>query len=356
MRKYVVIIDDSELNREILSDILEEDFTILEAENGQEGIELIEKQQDDIAVVLLDLCMPVYDGYEVLKILHKKKLVNQIPILIITGDHSPESERRCFELGASDFIHRPFDRRLVIKRVQNMVDLYACKNDLEEKVRIQTRKLERQAQKLLKTNKEIISIMGNVVESRNLESGAHISRVKGYTRILANNLMKLCPQYGLNSQKIDVIAEASALHDLGKIAISDTILLKPGRLTPEEFEIMKTHTTEGCALLERMGSVWDKKYRKTSYEICRYHHERFDGRGYPDHLEGNNIPLSAQIVSIADVYDALVNERCYKDAFAPEKAYNMIVNGECGTFNPDILKSFEKSRNEFEVFTKKSKR
>ena len=244
---------------------------------------------------------------------------------------------------------------LVRKRVQNAAEHYAYRNELEAKVEEQTnvlrkayRTLKSQAEQLKRRNQDIIEILGTVVEYRNLESGEHVKRVGEYTRILAETFMVEYPEYGLTQDKINVIVSASALHDIGKITIPDSILLKPGRLTKEEFEYMKSHTTRGCELLESMKNVLDTQYKKVSYEICRHHHERFDGKGYPDGLAGDAIPLPAQLVSVADVYDALVNERCYKDAFSPEEAFHMIVNGECGVFSPRLMEVFRKVRPEFE--------
>ena len=208
--------------------------------------------------------------------------------------------------------------------------------------------MKSQAEQLKRRNQDIIEILGTVVEYRNLESGEHVKRVGEYTRILAETFMVEYPEYGLTQEKINVIVSASALHDIGKITIPDSILLKPGRLTKDESEYMKSHTTRGCELLESMKNVLDPQYEKVSYEICRHHHERFDGKGYPDGLVGDAIPLSAQLVSVADVYDALVNERCYKDAFPPEEAFHMIVNGECGVFSPRLMEVFRKVRPEFE--------
>lgn len=229
------------------------------------------------------------------------------------------------------------------------------KNNLEERVAEQTsviseqyNLLKHQADQLAKSNVSIIEILGTIVEYRNLESGEHIQRVKSYTRILGEQLMEDYPEYNLTSKQLNVIVSASALHDVGKIAIPDSILLKPGRLTKEEFEYMKEHTTKGCEIINNIRGVWSEEYAKASYEICRHHHERYDGRGYPDGLLGENIPISAQLVAVADVYDALVNERVYKSAFSADKAFNMIINGECGTFSPKLMDCFTKCRDRFE--------
>lgn len=219
---------------------------------------------------------------------------------------------------------------------------------LEELVALQTSVLQKQAQELRRMNERIIETMSNVVEFRNLESGDHVRRVKDFTRILAGYVARLYPEYHLNEEDVDVITAAAAMHDVGKIAISDAVLLKPGRLTEEEFAVMKTHTIKGCEIIDMLGDIQEGDYGRTSYQICRYHHERYDGKGYPEGLKGEEIPIAAQIVSVADVYDALVSERCYKSAYTPAEAYNMIMRGECGQFSPKLLVCLEKAREEFE--------
>jgi putative two-component system response regulator len=244
--------------------------------------------------------------------------------------------------------------------VENIEELYSYKKDLEQKLKQQTGTLRRQydllqkqAAELQQKNKNIIDILGTVVECRDMESGEHIQRVKGYTEILANEMMKTYPEYNLTPKKIEIIVSASALHDIGKIAIPDRILNKPGKLTNDEYEYMKSHTLRGCEILKNIKGVWDQEYSRYSYEICRYHHERYDGRGYPDGLKEDQIPISAQLVSIADVYDALVNERVYKDAYPKDKAFQMITQGECGVFSPKLLEAFRNVRQEFEELVEK---
>ena len=355
MKNKVLIVDDALINRDILKEILKDTYDILEAEDGKTALEILDAENNEISAILLDLLMPVMDGFQVLEELNARKVIEKIPVLVISGENSTQNEQRCFELGIADFIGKPFNAHLVRKRVQNAAEHYAYRNELEAKVEEQTnvlrkayRTLKNQAEQLMRRNQDIIEILGTVVEYRNMESGEHVKRVGEYTRILAETFMVVYPEYGLTQDKINVIVSASALHDIGKITIPDSILLKPGRLTKEEFEYMKSHTTRGCELLESMKNVLDTQYRKVSYEICRHHHERFDGKGYPDGLAGDTIPLTAQLVSVADVYDALVNERCYKDAFSPEEAFHMIVNGECGVFSPRLMEVFRKVRPEFE--------
>lgn len=355
MKNKILIVDDSLMNRDILSEMLKDSYDILEAVDGNEALKIIDEQKNNISAILLDLIMPVMDGFQVLQELNKSKLVDKIPVLIISGENSTQNEEKCFDLGVADFIGKPFNARLVKKRVQNVSEHYAYRNKLEEKVEEQTnvlrkayKTLKNQSEQLKRRNQDIIQILGAVVEYRNLESGEHVKRVGEYTRILAESFMTEYPEYGLTQDKINVIVYASALHDIGKITIPDSILLKPGRLTKDEFEYMKSHTTRGCELLESMKNVFDPDYEKVSYEICRHHHERFDGKGYPDGLAGDAIPISAQLVSVADVYDALINERCYKDAYSKDEAFRMIVNGECGVFSPRLMEAFRKVRIDFE--------
>ena len=355
MRNKILIVDDSFINRELLTEMLEDEYEVITCENGLQALELMEENYNELAIILLDLVMPVLDGVGFLKALQNKPIMKDIPILVISGETNVETEIKCFDYGVFDFIKKPFDNRLVKKRIKNAVDLYMYKNNLEERVAKQTsviseqyNLLKHQADQLAKSNVSIIEILGTIVEYRNLESGEHIQRVKSYTRILGEQLMEDYPEYNLTSKQLNVIVSASALHDVGKIAIPDSILLKPGRLTKEEFEYMKEHTTKGCEIINNIRGVWSEEYAKASYEICRHHHERYDGRGYPDGILGENIPISAQLVAVADVYDALVNERVYKSAFSADKAFNMIINGECGTFSPKLMDCFTKCRDRFE--------
>ena len=284
MKNKVLIVDDALMNRDILKEILKDTYDILEAEDGKAALEILNVEYNEISAILLDLVMPVMDGFQVLEELNARKMIEKIPVLVISGENSTQNEQRCFELGIADFIGKPFNVHLVRKRVRNAAEHYAYRNELEAKVEEQTnvlrkayRTLKSQAEQLKRRNQDIIEILGTVVEYRNLESGEHVKRVGEYTRILAETFMMEYPEYGLTQDEINVIVSASALHDIGKITISDSILLKPGRLTKDEFEYMKSHTTRGCELLESMKNVLDPKYEKVSHEICRHHHERYDG-------------------------------------------------------------------------------
>lgn len=251
-------------------------------------------------------------------------------------------------MGVTDFIHRPFNDRLVKKRVDNVCSLFNIHNELEETVRIQTQSLLETNKLLAQSKENVIDILGTMVEYRNFESGEHVKRVKKYTKILADKVMERYIEYQLDKHKVEMIVSASALHDIGKIAISDAILLKPGKLTVEEFEIMKTHTIKGTEILNNIHDVWDAEYEKIVKEICHYHHERYDGNGYPDRLMGDMIPISAQIVAIADVYDSLTHERIYKKAIDKQTAFDMIMNDECGVFSAKIKDCLANVRKEFE--------
>lgn len=362
MRNTILIVDDMEMNREILTEILQDEYEVIPAKDGIQALEIIRDRHSELALLLLDLLMPNMDGFSVLKTLRQPEwegCMSHIPVLIISSEHSVNVERECFEYGISDFISKPFDNVLVKRRVKNIVDLFLYKNELEERVARQTKELQNQyemlmeqANKLQESNDRIIDVLGTVVEYRNMESGEHIRRVREFSRILARQMMLRYPEYGLTPAKVETIAAASALHDIGKIAIPDHILLKPGRLTESECECMKAHSTSGCDILDNIRDIWDEDYGNISYEICRHHHERHDGNGYPDGLQGDEIPVSAQIVSLADVYDALVSKRIYKDAFSKEITYQMIMTGKCGVFSPKLLKCFEEVQEEFEELSR----
>jgi len=360
MRDKVLIVEDAELNREILEEILGSDYSIIKAEDGKKALKLLGEYYNEIVVVLLDLIMPGMNGFEVMDVMKERGWTEKIPILVISGETEIETERKCFEYGVSDFIRKPFDNSLVRKRVTNIVALFQYQNELEDKVKKRTQMLRKQnellklqAEELKKSNEKIIDVFGTVVEYRNTESGEHIRRVKGFTEILARELMREYPEYNLTEEQIEIITVASSLHDVGKIAIPDSILLKPGKLTNKEFEYMKSHTIRGSELLESIRDIWDVRYQKVAYEICRHHHERYDGKGYPDGLVGEAIPISAQIVSVADVYDALISERVYKGSFSKDEAFHMILSGECGIFSPKLLECLRNVKKEYEELADK---
>ncbi len=347
MEKNVILIaDDVEINRTMLSCIFEEQYDILEAADGVETIELLEKSNDILSLIFLDLIMPNKSGLDVLEYMFEKGYMNRIPVIMITGEATSENEVKAYEYGVSDIIYKPFNSKVVMRRAQNIIELFQNRIDIESKLEKRTRQLRESKEKLERTNEFLVNALSSVVEFRSLESGEHIKRVKYFTRILLKYVKSEFPEYNLTDESLNLIVNASALHDLGKVAIPDSILLKPGKLTKEEFEEMKKHTIYGCQLLENFKQE-ENEFYGYCYDICRYHHERYDGNGYPDRLRGDEIPIWAQVVSIVDVYDALVSKRVYKAAYAVEEAVNMIRNNECGVFSPTIMACFEMAKSEF---------
>ena len=330
IRQLILIVDDSEVNRTLLSEMLKDDFRILEASNGRECLDALEQYGMGISLVLLDINMPVMDGFEVLVQMNRNHWIEDIPVVMISSDDTESNIKRAYDMGVSDYIRRPFDAQIVFRRVFNTIKLYAKQRRLITLVTDQIDEKE-------KNNQIMIRILSQIVEFRNGESGLHVEHINILTGLLLERLVQKTDHYDLTWSDQYMITLASALHDIGKIGIDDKILNKPDRLTKEEFEIMKSHTLIGASILENLGLYQEEPLIKTAYQICRWHHERYDGKGYPDGLRGDEIPISAQVVSVADVYDALVNERVYKKAITHEKAIEMILNGECGVFNPILL-------------------
>ena len=329
--KYrILVVDDSEMNREILSEILSEEYDIIEADSGDTCIDMLRKYETGISLVLLDIVMPGMDGFGVLNYMNRHHYLEDIPVIMISSEDSAEIVRRAYEMGVSDYINRPFDAGVVHRRVYNTIKLYAKQRRLIALITNQVYEKE-------KNNRMMVGILSQIVEFRNGESGSHVLNINIFTGMLLESLVQKTDKYNITWSERLLITTASALHDIGKIGIDDKILNKPGRLTDEEFKIMQNHTIIGASILENMGSYQDEELMKVAYQICRWHHERYDGKGYPDGLKGDEIPISAQVVSLADVYDALVSERVYKKAYSHEKAIEMIINGECGCFNPILL-------------------
>ncbi len=331
----ILIVDDEEINRELLSSVFSDQYNTIQAENGEDALKLLESDKT-ITAVLLDIIMPVMDGIDVLKAMNANGLLKRIPVFLITAENSGEKLIECYELGAVDVINKPFMSAFLKARVNNVIELYRHRNSLEALVDEQVRKLRR-------INQDTVEMLATVVEFRDCESGEHVKRIRGLTEILMIKLGEMFPEYKMSRGEIEKISYASVLHDVGKIAIPDSILNKPGKLTNDEFEIMKTHTVKGGAILENIPSLLDDDLFRYSYDIARHHHERWNGRGYPDGLKGDEISIWSQVVSVADVYDALTSPRVYKAAYSVEKSVQMIVGGECGEFNPKLMQAFEAS-------------
>lgn len=329
LKEKILIADDSEMNQMLLEEILSDKYEYVMAKDGTEAVDILEKNAD-IDLVMLDINMPKMDGFGVLEIMNLRHWISEVPVIIISSESDVDFIRRGYDLGASDYISRPFDLTVVRRRVENTIMLYARQKRL-------VRLVEEQVYEREKTNNTMINILSHVIEYRNNESGQHILHVRMMTDILLRRLIEITDKYPLTETDISMIASVSALHDIGKISVPKAILNKPGKLDPEEWEIMKSHAAIGDSMLYDIGMQQSETLMNLAHEICRWHHERWDGRGYPDGLKGDEIPISAQVVAMADVYDALTSERCYKKSFDHATAIKMITNGECGAFNPLLI-------------------
>ncbi|WP_087065619.1 diguanylate cyclase [Intestinibacillus massiliensis] len=332
----VLIVDDTEMNRSMLADMLSEEYDILEASTGAEAAKVLQKRNDDISLVLLDIVMPEMDGFEVLELMERNGWLNRIPVITISSETASAYIDHAYDLGASDYINRPFDEKTVQRRVRNTIMLYSKQKALEGMVAEQMVEKER-------NNFLMVEILSNIVEFRNGESGLHVLHIRTLTEIFLRKLQEITDKYPLPAARMALIINASALHDVGKISIPEEILNKPGRLTDEEFAVMKTHSMQGASIMQDALQRHEEELIQIAYNICRWHHERWDGRGYPDGLRGDDIPIEAQVVALADVYDALTSERVYKPAYPHEEALRMILRGECGAFNPLLMQCLQEA-------------
>lgn len=349
-RTTILVADDMKVNRKILANIFNEQYKILEAADGEEAIQIFEKQKDEIALLFLDLAMPKKTGLDVLEYMQQNKLIEEIPVIMITGEATTASEIQAYEAGVSDIVYKPFEAKIVMRRAQNLIDLFYHKRYMECEIQKQREAIEEkskeveESRKILANNNEfLLNALSSVVEFRSHESGNHIERVKYFTSVLLKHLRELYPEYNLSDSQVRMIIQASSLHDIGKIAIPDNILQKPKELDKEEQDIMQKHTIYGCEILEKFKQS-DNEFYMYCYDICRYHHERYDGMGYPDGLVGEQIPIWAQIVAVADVFDDLVSARAYRMAYDSETAARMILDGECGIFSKKVLDCFDAAR------------
>lgn len=328
-KQKILIVDDSEMNRAILTGILDDGYDFLEAENGLQALDVLRAHRD-ISLVLLDIVMPELDGFGVLSVMGEQHWIDQTPVIMISAESDSMLVERAYQLGATDYISRPFDKSVVRRRVINTLMLYGKQKHLMRMITEQVYRRE-------KSNRLMTGILSHIVEFRNAESGPHVQHIQTVSELLLRQLARKTDRYPLTEDDIALISTASALHDIGKISIPDSILNKPGKLTAEEFEVVKTHAAVGASILQNLPMTQDEPLIQVAYQICRWHHERYDGHGYPDGLVGDQIPITAQVVSLADVYDALTGERCYKKAYPHETAVRMIQNGECGVFNPLLI-------------------
>ncbi len=353
MPDTILIVDDDELNRAILDNIFSSEYSIEEAENGRQGLAKLMDQPERICAVLLDVVMPVMDGIETLRTMNALGMTEQIPVFLITAESGDGTLKEAYSLGVMDVILKPVVPYVVQRRIDSVIELFRARKRLRNKVVEQQTEIFQQAQQIIELNMGMIEALSTAIEFRSGESGSHVRRIHDITEYMLRHTELGA---GLSGEEIQHIAMASIMHDVGKIAIPDAILNKPGRLTPEEFEVMKTHTLQGAVLLEKIPQMKSHKAFLYAYDIARHHHERWDGGGYPDGLKGEEISVWAQIVSLADVYDALISKRVYKDAYQVEEALEMIQTGKCGVFNPRLLESFLKVEKELRnLYHKKEK-
>lgn len=346
----VLIVDDEEQNRFLLKQYLENDYNVIEAADGKEAVEYIDKYGLEIGIILLDIIMPEMDGFQVLDYLNDYGYMPLIPVILITADSNLGNEKRAFEAGVSDFIAKPFSPVIVSKRVHNVIDLFARSANLQklveektEEVYTQSELLMEQEQQLKQNNDILMEGLSTIVEFRAIRTGEHIYKMKEIIRMLCSLYQTHRPELNITEEDIKAISLGGVIHDIGMVAISDEILNKPTSLTHEEYEQVKCHTGYGVIILQKFEGLSDKKFLDYATEICYHHHERIDGTGYPDGLKGDDIPYYVQIVSLADVYDALTSAQPYRKAYTHEEAVEMILNGECGAFSDELIAMFKLS-------------
>ncbi len=354
IKESLLVVDDNEINRAVLVGTFQDEYNIIEAENGKEALDILLQEKNSISAILLDIVMPVMDGFAFLEEFKKRSLTGVIPVFLITADTSERNMYRGYQLGVMDIIEKPIVPYFVKRRVNSIIELFRARKSLSQTVRHQHGQIMEKDEEINKLNYALIETLSTAIELRSGESGSHVKRLSRLTRFLLLELREICPdQIKVTDEEIEQIAAAAIMHDVGKIAISDAILNKPGKLTAEEFEIMKTHTIKGCEILSLVPNYQDNVLYRYAYDICRHHHERWDGGGYPDGLKGDEITIWSQVVSIADVFDALTSERVYKKAFPVDTAVDMIYSGQCGKFNPFLLKAFEEVLKKYDYAAQK---
>lgn len=349
-RDTVLIIENIEINRVLFGQMLEKEYQIAEGKNGLEGIQYIEEHPDDIILVLLNIGMPLMDSCQVMEYMQRNGYMQKIPVILIMCDDDDEAIERGYAFGATDVIKPPFQANIIIQRVHNIIELYQYRKNLEERNQVQTAELNRQNDKLQRHNESMVKILRDIITFRNTESDLHIRYIEGYTRILAKQYAALYPRSRMTNQKIEYIVKAAGMHDLGKITMPDLLISQQGRLLPEEIEYLKEHTVRGSDIIKVMLEFGEGLFYRISYNVCRYHHERYDGTGYPEGLSGDKIPIEAQIVSLADMYDALVNVSVNKERYPADRAVRMLLEGTCGGLAPRMKECLLAAKQELEGF------
>lgn len=359
-RDTILILENEEESRKELEEIFQDKYKVLSVSNEKDAIELFREHAMSLAVILMNPSIPAQNNFQILKRLNEKRYMDQIPFMMLTDDQTEKYEKAAYECGVVGYIKKPFHSGPVKRLVDNVIIVFQQKVKLGVTIKNQNEKLLKQnamlrtmAENQKRMKEVLIESLSNIVEFRNLESVQHIKRIREFTICLGTSVMNRCPEYGLTAEKIEMIGWASSLHDIGKIVVPDSIILKAGKLTKDEYEIIKSHTTRGAEIIEKIIHIDNEEFCLYAYDIARHHHEKYDGNGYPDGLKGEAISIAAQIVSLVDVYDALTSKRVYKDAYDTEKAYQMIVHGQSGAFSPKILKAFAEVRTDFETIVQR---
>lgn len=346
-RDTILVVDDEQKNIEIIKSVLDtfKNYKVVGLNSGKKSVEYLTSNYRSIAIIILDYEMPVVDGLTVLKVFDKKGITKIIPVVMMPSERSEGTMAMCYENGAADIIRKPIIPAVLRGRVKNLIELYDVKANLQSKLNIQNNKLSEQSAEIRIFNEKLLNSLAKLVECRNLETDDHINRVKRLSRVIGEMVCKLFPnEYNLTMEDVALIESAAVIHDIGKIQVHDSILLKPGKLDKEEVEAMKAHCLLGCEMLEKLEGIIDMNHMEVIHNIVHYHHERYDGRGYPEGLKGEEIPIEAQIVALADAYDAMVNDQIYRDAYEKDVAYTLIMDGECGVFSPNMLTCFSKAK------------
>lgn len=360
MRDTIFIFDNDNASRTKLTSIFHEKYKILEVTNGKEGLDLFRSHVSSIAAVLINISLLTSNDFRVLEQMEKRKVLHRIPFIMITNDNSTEYEKKGYGYGMIGSLKPPFDSDVIRLKVNNVIEMFQYRLQLEVTVKNQTERLKKQntmlklmAEKHKQMYGVLVDSLSNIVEFRNLESEQHIKRIREFSTVLGTSIMKLYSEYELTEEKIDLIGWASSLHDIGKIVIPDNIILKAGKLTDDEYEVIKSHTTKGAEIIEKVIHIDNKEFCDYAYDIARHHHEKYDGNGYPDGLKGEEISIAAQIIALVDVYDALTSKRVYKAAYNTQKAYQIILNGQSGAFSSKLLKAFTEVKKDFEIIVNK---
>ncbi|MCR4616673.1 MAG: HD domain-containing protein [Lachnospiraceae bacterium] len=355
MKGQVLIINDDKVEMAALNRAISEDYRCVLAMSVNDGVKYLASNEDGFSAVVIKLDIKPMSGLRFIQIAAENNKIASMPFIVTVENDDDVELDECFELGVVDYISKPFVNARIKRCVDRNISVFEKFKAIGDTIDGQNANLQKTIDDLKKEvdsaidrQAALLEALGTVVEYRNLEDVNHVRRIKKFTEILGKHYMEIFPDAGLTEEDLLIYSRASIMHDIGKICIPDSIMLKPGKLTDEEFEFMRSHTTKGVELLKAIEHCWDSKYTKAAEDICRWHHERFDGRGYPDRLEGDKIPISAQLVSIVDTYDALVSDRVYKKAYTKQEAFKMITGGECGEFSPQLMEAFRQSRQEFE--------